>query len=319
MKKWGVLFVLMGLFLLPCQTWAVDGSVLANWWTRDDYCAEMAASIPEHKDNDGSFSVMGDLVYMKEFSTMTVDISAKSSIGVCLHNIFSDKEDVNDIKKLVETVNEYYYSVILSGRLNVLPREYFTNDGIYKESNARNLYELFMNPDCGIGMTSGRFLCQIDQLSIVDDYAKVIIYREANISGYNPYNNTHGWRLENDVREGYLLRKNSGVWQIENIIFDNKEYYIGDDDKLISDRGGFNTFEFFKESRDLSVLKQAFSFEKCQPNSYLPFGNYSDFIIGDLTSPVFDYEKMLEVKNGYGTLISNWNEMQTYKMRNNDE
>lgn len=125
--------------------------------------------------------------------------------------------------------------------------------------------------------------------------------------------------MENDVREGYLLRKNSGVWQIENIIFDNKEYYIGDDDKLISDRGGFNTFEFFKESKDLSVLKQALSFEKCQPNSYLPFGNYSDFVIGDLTSPVFDYEKMLEVKNGYGTLISNWNETQTYKMHNNDE
>lgn len=307
MKKWGMLFVLMGLFLLPCQAWAVDGSVLANWWTRDDYCAEMAASIPEHKDNDGSFSVMGDLVYMKEFSTMTVDISAKSSLSVWLHNIFSDKEDVDDIKKLVETVNEYYYSVILSGRLNVLPREYFTNDGIYKESNARNLYELFMNPDCGIGMTSGRFLCQIDQLSIVDDYAKVIIYREASVSGYNPYNNTHGWQLENDVREGYLLCKNSGVWQIENIIFDNREYYTGDDDKLISDRGGVNIFEFFAKSDDSAVWKKAFSFEKCPPATYNPFGNHADYIVGELDAPVFDYEKFLEVKNNYGKIINDWN------------
>ena len=291
-------FVLLFMFLfsLPLPVWALDGSVLANWQTRDAYCAEMAATIPEHKDNDGSFSVMGELVDMKEFSSMPINIYIRKNLSVTLDNLFYKKDDVQEIQSLVEKVNNYYYATLLSSRFKIMPRENFTNNQIFEEANARNLYELFMNPDCGIGMSEGHFRIQIEELKIINDYAKVIINREASVEGRNPYNGTDGWQLEKGKREGYLLQKSDGEWQIENIIFGNSSYYYGGNKKLINEEGRINTFVFFEKSDDSAVWKKAFTFEKCPTEDYSPFGNYSEYIIGDLGAPIFNYEKMLQVK-----------------------
>ncbi|MEE0510569.1 MAG: hypothetical protein UDG94_04980 [Peptococcaceae bacterium] len=288
------ILLLMFLFSLPLPVWALDGSVLANWQTRDAYCIEMAATIPERKDNDGSFSVMGELVYMKEFSSMPINIYIKKNLGVTLDNLFNDKDDVQEIQALVEKVNNYYYATLLSGRFKVMPREDFTNNKIFEEANARNLYELFMNPDCGIGMSEGRFRIQIEELKIIDDYAKVIINREASVEGHNPYNGTDGWQLENGKREGYLLQKSDGAWHIENIIFGNSSYYYGGNKQLITEEGELNTFVFFEKSNDSAVWKKAFTFEKCPTKNYSSFGNYSEYIIGDMSAPIFNYEKCLK-------------------------
>lgn len=286
-------FILLFIFLfsLPLPVCAVDGSVLANWQTRGAYCAEMAATIPEHKNDDGSFSVMGELVDMKEFSSMPIKIYIRKNLSVTLDNLFNNKDDVQEIQALVEKVNNYYYATLLSGRFKIMPRENFTNNQIFEEANARNLYELFMNPDCGIGMSEGHFRIQIEKLKIIDDYAKVIINREASVEGHNPYNGTDGWQLENSKREGYLLQKSDGGWKIENIIFGNSLNYYGSTKKLITEEGRINTFVFFEKSDDSAVWKKAFTFEKCPTKDYSPFGNYSEYIIGDLSAPIFNYDK----------------------------
>lgn len=279
------------MLMLPAPAWAIDASVIANWWTRDEYCSEMAATIPDHENSDGSFDLLGELSKSDGFAPEDILILVEKPLGQTLINSVFHRSDYKDIQKLVEEVNQYYFSTVISARYAVFPETLCANTGIYKEVNARNLTALFESPDSGIGMTETDLGYKMVVCDISDDVAKVIIEREFYLSGYNPANETNGWCLEQGVREGYLLQKIDGEWKLENIIFQDAGSAQSQSNVNNHSVGHMNTFDLFEKTKDKDALQKIFEFNSCQRASYSSEGNYGDLIIGDIECPVFNYDK----------------------------
>lgn len=311
--------IIMFCFLLILLPTAILANDEADWTEnirRQERCAELAKTLPERSMNGNGFFVMGtDDTHMKPFHELAknnIDIVVTNHIGIFanLRNTLFHQDDTDAIKAVIENCNRYYLSSMTSGYWALMPRELFTNDGIYKEANARNLYQIFYWQDVGVGTSEEHFRYDINTLHIDGNYAQVIITRNAELSSAEPIDGViQAASLETNVREAYLLQKHDGEWKIENIIFDNRAYFNGTlNDIMNIYETKLNTFLMFERANSADVWKEGFNFENCQPKNYSPYGNYSDFIIGTLNRPQFDYDRFLYLQENLSRINQFWNE-----------
>lgn len=306
------------LLLLLCPT-VLYANEEADWTEnicREERYAELAKTLPERSMNGNGFFVMGtDDTHMKLFNELArdnIDIVVNSQLGIfdTLRNTLFHHDDAEAIKAVVENCNHYYLSSMVSGYWALMPRDLFTNDGIYKEANARNLYQIFFWQDVWVGTSEEHFRYDINTLHIDGNEAQVIITRNAELSSTKPIDGAiQAVCLENGVREAYLLQKHDGEWKIENIIFDNRAYFNGAPTDLMNAyETKINTFLMFEKAENAEVWKDGFCFENCQPKNYCPYVNYSDFIIGTLSRPQFDYDRFLYLQENQSRINQFWNE-----------
>ena len=234
------------------------------------YYEDRAQNLAEYKLDDGALVVTEDeaaqkMFYEEDFAIDLID--AVPTQGEAL------SEDGKAVMDLVGAYNEITLSSLFSGVYQLMPREDFVSDGIYKEANARNLYELFNKPGAGKNIASYEFAIEYTQLEVGTDYAKVVVDRQADVV-YDQEKDPN--RSYGDV-EGYLLKKVDGAWKIENILFATD---------AIS-----TTFEEFVAATDEAAWKN-YTFEKCPRKSYDAADNFSDFIEGPIDAPSVNLEMM---------------------------
>lgn len=279
--------------LLSCPAWAQD-KAFKNSRYLDSYLKGLADFIPERRTPDGSFFIFGDEPTSLNFSRDEIQILVEKPFWQNLYQMIFHKKDYEQIQTLLEEYNRFYLSAVASGVLTLYPEVHFTNQGIFEEANARTFYKMFEVPDAGLGCDNGLFQYTIDTIKIDGDDAKVIITRSADV--HDSGDGKSDTVIEENVREGYLLHKTEGEWKFENIIFDNSLFYQGDQDEMFDDKWGFNTFALFEESDDITVWRNAFTFAECQRKCYTPYGNYREYLQGEITAPTFDYERFSEEK-----------------------
>lgn len=280
------------LVLMPFAVQAQDASYETS-----------AQTIFERETADGSFNVMGDESTWEAFSVDRIQINVQTNAWTNLYQSIFHRADYKEIKTLLETYNRYYFSSLSSGRLTLCPQACFVSEGLFQEANARSLYMIYKFPDARDGKDTGDFSFSIEKMMIKGDLAKVVIKRDVSLEGGN-----EGYVLEQQVREGYLLKRTDNAWRIENIVFDNASYFDGEPDKIFSDNLVVNAFAFFADTKDPAVLQEAFSFEIFRREDYSPYENYIDFVIGgDITRPAFDIQRFNEVRSALSTINADWN------------
>ena len=263
----------------------------------------MAHTIFERETADGSFNVMGDESTWENFSVDKIQINVLTSTWTNLYQSIFHRTDYKEIKTLLETYNRYYLSSLASGRLTLCPQACFVSEGLFQEANARSLYMMYKFPDAREGKDTGDLSFSIEKMMLKGNLAKVVIKRDVSLEGGNEV-----YVLEQQVREGYLLKRTDSTWRIENIIFDNASYFDGDPDKIFSDQLVVNAFAFFVDTKDPAVLQEAFSFENFRREDYSPYENYIDFVIGgDITRPAFDIQRFNEVRSNLSKINADWN------------
>lgn len=306
----------LALLLVPA---AAFGAEEADWTEnirRQERCAELAKTLPERSMNGDGFFVMGtDKTHMKPFHELAkdkIEVIVTNNTGIIsnLINTIFHREDAEAVKEVVESINRYYLSSMASGYWKLMPRSDFTSDGIYKEANARNLYQIFYWQDVGVGTSEEYFRYEINKLRIDGDYAQVVITRFAELTSSEPVDGViQSANLENDIPEAYLLQKHDGEWKIANIMFGNRgDLEVSSNEAMDTQRTKLNKFLMFAKADGAETWKNGFTFESCPTEDYSPFGNYSDFIIGDLNAPQFDYDRFLYCWENGPAIRQFWNE-----------
>lgn len=280
--------------LLPHAAWAQDKAFMSSQY-KDHYFRSLAQSIPDRRTPDGSFFVFGDEPTSLNFARDKIVITVEKPFWQNLYYLVFHQKDYKEIQSLIEEYNRFYFAATASGTMTLFPQEHFVSKGIFEEANAHTFYTMFDVPDAGLGCEEGMFQYRINDVTIEGDDARVVIERSAEVFDHDE--RSFDTVIEEHVQEGYLLHKNQGEWKIQNIIFDNALYFDGPKDAIFNDAGELNTFAMFAESDDIAVWRDAFLFEKCQRKDYCSYGNYMSYIEGEITDPIFDYDKLYSEKN----------------------
>lgn len=294
------LFILCWLLLLPSTMSYAQDKIWMQNQNKDDFYRIIAENLTRSKNPDGSYCVMGNEETVKNFSWENIDIVIKKPLIQDIVNSILHYRDYRDIQNVIEECQRYYFFVVCSGNYKLNPREYFTNEGVYQEVNARNIYMMFKVPDAGLGCETGDFFYSLDTVKIDHDIAKVFITRSAKTIDNNPANEDSdcGVVIEEAVREGYLLEKIEGQWKIANVLFDNADYLEGDAQRIFNDENQtVNLFRMFEDAEDASIWTERFSFERCQRKDYCPYGNFMSYIIGDVETPAFNFDKLINERD----------------------
>lgn len=294
------LFILCWLLFLPSTMGYAQDKVWMQNQNKDDFYRIIAENLTRSKNPDGSYCVMGNEETVKNFSWENIDIVIKKPLIQDIVNSILHYRDYRDIQNVIEECQRYYFFVVCSGNYKLNPREYFTNEGVYQEVNARNIYMMFKVPDAGLGCETGDFLYSLDTVKIDHDIAKVFITRSAKTIDNNPANEDSdcGVVIEEAVREGYLLEKIEGQWKIANVLFDNADYLEGDAQRIFNDENQtVNLFRMFEDAEDASIWTERFSFERCQRKDYCPYGNFMSYIFGDVETPAFNFDKLINERD----------------------
>lgn len=297
-RIWLCVFCL--LLFLPSTVSYAQGKAWMQSQDKDDFYRIIAGNLTRSENPDGSYCVMGNEETQKTFGWNNIEIAVKKPFIQDIINSILHYRDYRDIQNVIEECQRYYFFVVCSGNYKLNPSEHFTNEGVYQEANARNIYMMFKVPDAGLGCETGDFTYSLDTVKIDHDVAKVFITRSAKTIGNNSANegNDCGVVIEEAVREGYLLEKTEGQWKIANILFDNADYLEGDTQRIFNDENQtVNLFRMFEDAEDASIWTERFSFEKCQRKDYCPYGNFMSYIIGDIETPAFNYDKLINERD----------------------
>lgn len=297
-RIWLCIFCL--LLFLPSTVSYAQGKAWMQSQDKDDFYRIIAENLTRSENPDGSYCVMGNEETQNTFGWNNIEIVVKKPFIQDIINSILHYRDYRDIQNMIEECQRYYFFVVCSGNYKLNPSEHFTNEGVYQEANARNIYMMFKVPDAGLGCGAGDFSYSLDTVKIDNDVAKVFITRSAKTIDNNSANegNDCGVVIEEAVREGYLLEKTEGQWKIANILFDNADYLEGDAQRIFNDENQtVNLFRMFEDAEDASIWTDRFNFEKCQRKDYCPYGNFMSYIIGDVESPAFNYDKLINERN----------------------
>lgn len=316
MKKLLSLLLCLFVVLCPVQVQAYDAA-WANGMHKDYELGHIAKQIPERMEMFGDYAWLASdseatiLCYAPE--KITVDVEKPPILN--LWNSMFHRNDFKAIQHTLETYHRWYFSAVASGAWRLMEQTLFANDGIYEEANARTLFMMFKIPGAGSGTDYGHFGYHIDSMDIDGNWAKVIITRSAEViddpEGDIDNNTDHGIVIEENVREGYLMQKVDGEWKIANIIFDSTDTFDGDPDRIFNDTyTAVNTLNLFADTKEPEVWHQGFSFEKCQRKDYCPYGNYTSYIEGTITQPIFLYDKLVYERDDPTATLTGWKAMQ---------
>ncbi|MEE0510568.1 MAG: hypothetical protein UDG94_04975 [Peptococcaceae bacterium] len=297
-KKW-LCFICMLLLFVPTASYGQDKAWIQSQY-KDYYYGLLADNLAQLKNTDDSYCVTGTKQTLETFSWDNIQFFVKKPFVQNVINSILHRQDYKDIQNVIEECQHYYVYTICSGFFKLEPNDHFVNENIFQETNARNIYMLFKIPDAGLGCEAGDFSYSLDTVKIDNDVAKVFITRSVKTIDNNPANEDSdcGIVIEEAVREGYLLEKKEGQWKIANILFDNADYLEGDAKRIFNDENQtVNLFRMFEDAEDASIWTERFSFEKCQRKDYCPYGNFMSYIIGDVETPVFNYDKLINERD----------------------
>lgn len=118
-----------------------------------------------------------------------------------------NKEEKADIQKVINDIN---VAVIKSYFANFVPlnNSLFTNTALQEDFNAKNEYISLVQK--GKKITKNKTNYNILKSEVVDNYAKIILSRNINIT-------IDGKVSDGKNTEAYLLKKVGGTWKVENI------------------------------------------------------------------------------------------------------
>lgn len=235
------------------------------------YYEDRAQHLADYTLDDGSMVVSEDKAAQEMFYKEDFEVDVIDAVPTQGESLSEDGKAVMD---LVGEYNEITLSSLFSGVYQLMPREDFVSDGIYKEANARNLYELFNKPRAGENVASYEFAIEYTQLEVGETYAKVVVQRQADVV----YDQEKDPNRRYGGVEGYLLKKVDGEWKIENILFNTDAVRP--------------TFEDFAASTDEAAWEN-YTFEKCPRKSYDAANNFSDYIEGPIDAPTVNLEMMV--------------------------
>lgn len=303
MTKKIISLLLAVLLLLPQSVSAADQTLKSD--DPEAYYQALAETIVEHAQEDGSFAIMGDEETHQAFSKEDLEFTTETPFFMNLMNQIFHHQDYQEICALIEELNRTYISSTFSGGYQVLPRDFFTNDGIYQEANARTLCDMFAYRTAEYGFEHYLAKLEITELKITDDMAKVIGKRTALMSSQeitesqDPEEAGDKTTVSENMKkeEGYLLIKDTEGWKVENILFDDARIIGISSDFWLNHADSYDfPLRFFDACDDPMVWKDRFEFENCQRKDYVPEdGNYQDLIIGDASAPTFDYDRLREI------------------------
>ncbi|MEE0434987.1 MAG: hypothetical protein UDB11_06255 [Peptococcaceae bacterium] len=316
MKKLLSLLFCLFVVLCPVQAQAYDAG-WANGMHKDYELSHIAKQVPQRMQMSGDYAWLTSdseetiLRYAPE--KITVDVEKPLFLNI-LNSLFH-KSDFKAIQHTLESYHKWYFSAVASGAWRLMDQALFAGDDIYEEANARTIFMMFKIPGAGSGTDYGHFSYHIDQMNIDGDWAKVVITRSAEVidnpEGDIDNNTDHGIVIEKDIREGYLMQKINDDWKIANIIFDQTDTFDGDPNRIFNDTyTAVNTLNLFADAKETEVWRDGFNFEKCQRKDYCPYGNYTSYIEGIITQPIFLYDKLVYERDNPSATLAGWNAMQ---------
>ena len=305
MKKMLVLLCLL-LMLLPGAAWGTD----STWSTLDLQREAIAKNMPQLKQADGSFQIFGGDSARSHFAPENISIDIEKPFVRNLVNTIFHHKDYQDIQTLLEDYHRIYFSSLASGSWRLFDRAHFTGEDIYEEVNARTLTMMFITAGESEKMGDSVFSYRLDTCKINGDLCKILLTRHAEAGCLNKGQEAV-MVMEDAVREGFLLEKVDGDWKIANILFDTSETFDGEPERIFNDSyTDVNMLNLFEAANDPDTWLNGFSFDVCQRGMYSPFGNYRSYVVGDFSSPQFDYEKLWKEQRYPQAAIDAWRAQQ---------